>query len=95
MVNKEQPSQNKKNQNRTKVKILGQDYVVRGACSNEEIKDLADYVDNVMQETRRRSPNLPLNKLAVLASLNLTEELFRVKHDYEALLQTLEEEQMK
>lgn len=80
---------------RTKVTILGQDYVVKGACSTEQIKGLADYVDKVMQETRNRCPNLPVHKLAVLTSLNLAEELFRVKDDYESLLQTLEEEQKK
>lgn len=83
------------NKTRTKVVIMGQEYIVRGACSGDEIRSLADYVDRVMQETRKRSPNLPLNKLAVLASLNICEELFRIKHDYESLLQALEEEQKK
>jgi cell division protein ZapA len=86
---------NKRNKTRTKVKILGQDYVVKGAYSGEKIKEMADYVDNLMEETRRRFPNLPLNKLAILTSLNLAEELFRVKNDYELLLRTLEEEQKK
>jgi len=94
-----EPSNNKKgkttNKTRTKVVIMGQEYVVRGAYSGEEIRSMAEYVDHVMQETRRRNPYLPLNKLAVLASLNICEELFRIKHDYESLLQALEDEQKK
>lgn len=86
---------NKKNKTRTKVSILGQDYMVRGDYPAEKIKELADYVDNMMQETRKRSPNLPLTKLAVLTSLNLADELFRVTEDYQSLLKTLEEEQRK
>lgn len=91
----EHPAANKKNKTRTKVKIMGQDYVVRGSYTGDKIKEIADYVDKMMLETRRRSPNLPLLKLAVLASLNLAEELFRVRSDYESLLKTLEEEQKK
>lgn len=89
------PSTNKRNKTRTKVKIFGQDYTVRGAASADKIKELADYVDKLMQDTRKRSPNLPPVKLAVLTSLNLAEELFRVREDYNSLLKTLEEEQKK
>lgn len=81
--------------NRTKVVIMGQEYVVRGGGSGDEIRRLAGYVDRMMQETRRRCPNLPVNKLAVLTSLNLCDELFQIKHEYESLIQTLEEEQKK
>lgn len=86
---------NNKNKTRTKVNILGQDYVVVGAYPGDKIKEMADYVDKLMEETRRRFPSLPLTKLAILTSLNLAEELFRVRNDYESLLQTLEEEQKK
>lgn len=91
----EQPSNIKDSKTRTKVRIMGQEYVVRGACSGDQIRHLAGYVDKLMEEVRMRSPNLPLNKLMVLVSLNLAEELFKVKNDYESLLQTLEEEQRK
>ncbi len=75
------------------MKILEQDYMVRGAYPADKIRELADYVDKLMQDTRKRSPNLPLTKLAVLTSLNLAEELFRIREDYDSLLKTLEEEQ--
>ena len=67
--------------------------MVRGAYPADKIRELADYVDKLMQDTRKRSPNLPLTKLAVLTSLNLAEELFRIREDYDSLLKTLEEEQ--
>ncbi len=89
------PATDNKGKSRVKVVILGQDYIVRGSCPTEHINELARYVDNVMLETRRRCPNLPINKLAVLASLNVAEELFRVKEEYEGLLETLEEQQKK
>lgn len=89
------PANDNKVKSRVKVSILGQDYIVRGSCSTEHISTLAKYVDEMMQETRKRFPNLPINKLAVLASLNLAEELFSVRNDYEGLLETLEEEQKK
>lgn len=86
---------NNKVKSRVKVSIFGQEYVVRGNCPTEQIHQIADYVHKIMEETRRRSPNLSVNKLAVLASLNLAEELFRIKNEYEGLLETLEEEQRR
>lgn len=86
---------NNKVKSRVKVSIFGQDYVVRGNCSTEHINEIADYVHKIMEETRSRCPNLSVNKLAVLASLNLAEELFRIKNEYEGLLETLEEEQRR
>jgi len=77
---------------RTSIRVYGQEYVVRSAYSSRQIKDIGAYVDKKMREIDNRSPNLTLTRLAVLTSLNIADELFRLKDDYEALLKVIEEE---
>lgn len=77
---------------RTKVTINGHEYTVKAAYSSDKIKEIAEFVDGKMQEIKRYNPNLNPSKLAVLTALNLSDELFELKSEYENLLQLIEEE---
>jgi cell division protein ZapA len=63
----------------TEVEILGERYVLRAADSPEYLQRVAAYVDGKCLEVTKDGQILPPSKVAVLASLNIADELF--KHD--------------
>lgn len=78
--------------NRVTVEILNEEYVVKGDENPEYIQMLATYVDRRMKIIQQRNPNLSNTKTAVLASLNLADELNKLQEDYDELVKALEEE---
>ncbi|MDD2586062.1 MAG: cell division protein ZapA [Syntrophomonadaceae bacterium] len=83
----------KKNKlNRVTVEILNEEYIVKGDENPEYIQMLATYVDRRMKMIQQRNPNLSKTKTAVLASLNLADELNKLQEDYDELVKALEEE---
>lgn len=63
------------------VLIEGQKYVVRSDLDAEAVRQIAFHVDRIMKEIKRRSPNVSPTKVAILAALNIAEELFRLKEN--------------
>jgi len=76
--------------NRVKVRISGEDYYIKGQASEEYIKRVAQYVDNKMYDLEKKYPNLSRTKLAVLTALNITDDLFKLKQEYEEFLTTFD-----
>ncbi len=74
------------------VNIYGQEYTIKGQESEEYIKKLAGIVDKKMQDIGSKNSHIPSIKVAVLAALNMADELKKIKHEYEWLLQLIEEE---
>ncbi len=68
------------------VEILGQRYTIAGAGEGDEtyVKDLARYVDRKMQEISASAGSIPHAKLALLAAVNITHELFQVQKSQKA-----------
>ncbi len=62
---------------RTAVEIFGRRFELRATDSGEHLMELAGYVDGRMRELAEVSPNVDTAKLAVLAALNIADELFR------------------
>jgi cell division protein ZapA len=75
------------------VKIQGQEFRVEGEGGAERIVAVASYVDQKIEELSRGVGGAPVAKMAVLAALNIAEELFRERedrrHDHEELEQRL------
>ena len=63
------------------VEILGQRYTISGEGEENYVKELARYVDGRMREIAKNSVNIPSTKLALLAAINITDELFKNKQD--------------
>jgi cell division protein ZapA (FtsZ GTPase activity inhibitor) len=61
------------------VTIEGQRYAIRSDMEPAQVRQLALHVDNIMREIKRRTPTLAPTRVAILAALNLAEELFRVR----------------
>ena len=61
----------------TEVEIFGERYTLRGTDSPDYLRRVAEYVDSKFQEVAKGSPALVPARVAVLASLNIADELFK------------------
>jgi cell division protein ZapA len=74
-----------------KVNIFGEDYPIKGDANADYIREVAGYVDQKMKEVSERLSNkLPL-RVAVLAAMSITDELFKERGDKEKTLLGIEE----
>jgi cell division protein ZapA len=64
---------------RLKVKIFGTDYALKADTSHEYIKETAAYVDKKMQEVVSKYKDQSDTRVAVLAALNIADELFQAR----------------
>jgi cell division protein ZapA len=73
-----------------KVNIFGEDYPIKGDTDTFYIQKVANYVDQKMKEVAERMSNkLPL-RVAVLAAMSITDELFKEKDEKEKKLKDVE-----
>jgi len=79
-------------QNRVDVDINGERYTLRGDTSPENLFKMSRHVDEQIRLVMRRNPRLSLYKAAVLVALNITEELFSLREEYDNLVHILEPE---
>ncbi|CEH27633.1 hypothetical protein AM501_16585 [Aneurinibacillus migulanus] len=79
------------NKERVVVEIYGQYYTMKGDSSSSHMRMIAGYVDDKMRQIAAANPRLDTNKLAVLAALNMADEYFRLRMEYEELIKLLEE----
>ena len=63
--------------NVVQVQIFGHSYTIRGEADHEYIMGVAAYVDRKMREVTEKLPVASLSKVAILASLNIADELFK------------------
>lgn len=63
----------------TDVEIFGSVYPVRGSDDEPHLQELAATVDRKMREIADRVTTVDTAKIAILAALNLADELFRAK----------------
>lgn len=73
------------------INILGQNYTIKGDAHEEYIKELAAFVDEKLKEIHASNPNITPLKASILASLNIADELHRLKDDHDRAARTIEE----
>jgi cell division protein ZapA len=61
------------------VEIFGQRYPIRTTLDPEYVSRLATFVDEKMRAASDSTPNSDPQRLAVLAALNVADELFRCR----------------
>ena len=61
----------------TRVEIFDQSYLIKGSMEAEYIRELAAYVDRKMREITGSSKTADSLKVAVMAALNIADELFQ------------------
>jgi cell division protein ZapA len=69
--------------NVVQVQIFGHSYTIRGEANQEYIMGVAAYVDRKMREITEKLPVASLSKVAILASLNIADELFKERARHE------------
>lgn len=62
-----------------KVAIYGQDYMVRGDADAAYVMSIAAYVDGKMREVASKVSDASPSRVAVMAALNICDELFKMK----------------
>ena len=73
--------------NKVKVKIYGQEYVIAGEKTKEEIIQVAAHVDMKMQEVTEaaKAAGVVPSNIAVLSAVNITSEYFQALEEMEEL----------
>ena len=81
-----------KEKRKVNVKVLGANYtIVSTDKDNERSEKVAKFVDELVSEVKRKNTYINSYTAAVLACLNICEELFNLKDEIEVLRQNKEE----
>jgi len=63
----------------TEVQIYGERYIIRSELNTEAMQYIARYVDKKMQQVQESTPLISTSRIAVMAALNIAEELFQLQ----------------
>lgn len=74
----------------TIVKIFGRDYPISSDQNPEYIKRLAEFVDKKMNEMAEGGDPLSTSRVAVLACLNIADELMRTKNEKDKFIRLMD-----
>ncbi|NLJ77368.1 MAG: cell division protein ZapA [Peptococcaceae bacterium] len=77
---------------RVDVEIFGEYYTLKGNSSQEEMLALAQYVNRKMIQLATRNTRLSKAQTAVLAALNIADELVKLQEKHDNLVRLLEPE---
>jgi cell division protein ZapA len=69
--------------NRVIVTIFGKEYSLVAEVDPDYIRKTASYLDSKMREVSKNYPNIQESRVAVLAALNIADELFRCRESVE------------
>ena len=79
------------NQSRAvRVTIYGQEYPIKGRGDEEYIKKIARFVDDRMLQIEEQTTINSPTRLAILAALNIADELFSLQQDKDQLVSEYE-----
>jgi cell division protein ZapA len=62
-----------------KVSIIGEEFTIRSDEEPGHIKEVAEYVDRAVRHVLKSSPVIETHKAAILAALQITDELLKAK----------------
>lgn len=72
-----------------KVEIFGQEYKIKGAGDPSYIHRIAGYVDSKMREIAHSSGIMSQSRIAILAALNITDELYQERGEKDRVKEEL------
>lgn len=67
------------------VTIAGEEYRIRAMASAEYTIACAEYVDQMVREIQAQAPRMEMHKVAILAAMALTDQLFQARESKESL----------
>ncbi len=62
-----------------RVRIVGEEYALRSDADPEHTREVASYVDRVISQVRASGTVIETHKLAILAALQIADELLRLR----------------
>jgi cell division protein ZapA len=71
-----------KRKHRYSIKIMGEELVVVGDISDEYVKKLAAYVNNIGNDILKTYPRLPRQRIMGLIVMNLADEYFKLRNEH-------------
>lgn len=71
-----------KGKNRVTVHIMGEEYILKGPSATEDMYRVGRYVDQLMKSLAEKNAQMSKQKIAVLAAINLADELIRIKEEH-------------
>ena len=77
--------------NIVKVNIFGSEYPIKGDSDANYIQEVASYVNNKMIEIEKSLTVKSSLKVAILAALNIADELYKERAEKNKFLETLEQ----
>jgi len=80
---------------RVTLRVFGEDYPLKASADPEYLVSLAEYVDGAMRKVATGQPGLGTGRIAVLAAMQIADELFRLKQEHETLAAIFEDEWAK
>jgi len=72
------------------LEIFGETYIVRSELELDELREIADYVNGKMQEMKAGMPLISTSRVAILAALNIAEELFALRRQKQEMEKEVE-----
>jgi cell division protein ZapA len=72
------------------VEIFGQKYSLKGGTDADYIRELAELVDSRMKEVQKGMGTADGYRIAILAALNLADELYRARSQQKTMQRTAE-----
>ncbi len=69
-----------------RVKILDHEYLIRGDEDEDQIKEIAEFVNDKFIEIRDNTENLSEKKTAILAAFNIASEYFHIRKDRDKVI---------
>jgi cell division protein ZapA (FtsZ GTPase activity inhibitor) len=72
------------------VEILGQVYSIKGMDDHAYIRELAAFCDAKMREVQKATGTSDAHRVAILAALTISDELFRLRRRYQSLEDSVE-----
>ncbi|MBN1254375.1 MAG: cell division protein ZapA [Deltaproteobacteria bacterium] len=73
------------------VEIFGQRYSIKSEFSEEQVKQVAAYVDGKMQEVAENTKSVDSLHIAILTALNIAQQYLQEKVNKEELLQRIQD----
>jgi cell division protein ZapA len=71
--------------NRVAIRVAGQEFKLAGDESEQYMRSLANDVDARIEKMQRQYPTLSTGSAVLLVCLNMADELYKLRSDYEEL----------
>lgn len=74
-----------------KVRILDHEYLIKSEENEEQVRRIAEYVNNKLLEAMANARGLSENKTTILAALDIAGEYFQLQKERDDLVASLKE----